>query len=334
MSIARLTALLIAIPSACDVTSAEDPVPRPPIIDVHAHVYSSDPRFDHHAPNPVTGKPLTADDEESHRRATLAEMDRYNIVKAVVSNDYDTVLRWKSAAPDRILCSYAFSIPDPPDADTLRDEHRANRLVSFGEIGLQYAGLAPTDPRMEPWYELAVELDVPMAFHVGLTKPGGIYDAYPDYRAALSDPLVLEEVLIRHPDLRVSVMHAGWPMLDSMIALMWAHPQVYVDISVINWAVPPARVSYLPRAPGGRRLRPTNHVRLRPDGLARGHRHGNRRRRVRRVPYRGPEARHLLQQRGAVLPAGVTAFGGCRFAGLLHVGGACVDRRFARSLRE
>jgi len=54
----------------------------------------------------------------------------------------------------------------------------------------------------------------------------------------LSNPLLLEEVLIRHPNLRLYVMHAGWPMLDDMLGLLHAHPQVYVDISVINWALP------------------------------------------------------------------------------------------------
>ena len=27
-------------------------------------------------------------------------------------------------------------------------------------------------------------------------------------------------------------------MLDQMVALMWAHPQVHVDIAVINWGLP------------------------------------------------------------------------------------------------
>ena len=36
------------------------------------------------------------------------------------------------------------------------------------------------------------------------------------------------------------MMHAGWPMLDNMVALLWAHSQVYVDISIVNWAVPRA----------------------------------------------------------------------------------------------
>lgn len=28
-------------------------------------------------------------------------------------------------------------------------------------------------------------------------------------------------------------MHAAWPMIDELLALMWVHPHVYVDISSI-----------------------------------------------------------------------------------------------------
>ena len=52
-------------------------------------------------PNPLTGQPMTATTEQAHMQATLAEMKKYNIVKAVVSNDYQAVLRWKAASPDR-----------------------------------------------------------------------------------------------------------------------------------------------------------------------------------------------------------------------------------------
>lgn len=33
-------------------------------------------------------------------------------------------------------------------------------------------------------------------------------------------------------------MHAGWPYLEDMKALMYAHLQVYVDLGVICWALP------------------------------------------------------------------------------------------------
>ena len=50
----------------------------------------------------------------------------------------------------------------------------------------------------------------------------------------LSNPLQMEEVLIRHPKLRVYTMHAGWPFLNEMIGLLYAHPQVYADVGILN----------------------------------------------------------------------------------------------------
>jgi predicted TIM-barrel fold metal-dependent hydrolase len=40
-------------------------------------------------------------------------------------------------------------------------------------------------------------------------------------------------------------MHAGLPMVEEMIMLMNAHPQVFVDISADNWGVPRAEFHYL-----------------------------------------------------------------------------------------
>ena len=219
-------------------TPAQQKQQAPPIIDVHVHGYEKDERWTHRVPNPASGQPMTATTEQAHMRATLAEMKKYNVVKAVVSSDYQAALRWKAAAPNQIMLSYGFDDPSAQDLDFLRREHAAGRLMALGEIGAQYEGLAPNDPKLERIYALAEELDVPVGIHIGLSKPGIAYDAAPKYRAAFSDPMLLEDVLIRHPKLRIYVMHAGWPMTEQMIALMWAHPQVYVDIAVINWALP------------------------------------------------------------------------------------------------
>jgi hypothetical protein len=51
---------------------------------------------------------MTATTEQAHMQATLAEMKQYNVVKAVVSNDYQVALRWKAASPDHIIPSYGF----------------------------------------------------------------------------------------------------------------------------------------------------------------------------------------------------------------------------------
>ena len=38
--------------------------------------------------------------------------------------------------------------------------------------------------------------------------------------------------------MRVDVMHAGWPFIEEMIALLYFHPQVNVDLGIIDWEIP------------------------------------------------------------------------------------------------
>jgi uncharacterized protein len=170
--------------------------------------------------------------EEEIMRQTLALLERYNVV-AVTSGSRALIRRWKAAAPDRILPSFG---AEP--ADSVRAWAASREIVAIGELGYQYQGLAPGDSVPERAFALAEQLDLPVGLHVGLGPPGAPYIGLPRYRMRLSNPLLLEETLIRHPRLRLYVMHAGWPFLDEMVGLMWAHPQVYVDVGVISWALP------------------------------------------------------------------------------------------------
>jgi len=226
-----LTSILLA---------AARPSPGPPVrvIDMHMHAMATDARWTARVANPVTGQAMVATDEEAHRAATFAAMKRTHIVKAMVSGDYEAVLRWKQAAPDQVIVGYSFDDPATVDLEFLRKEKAAGRLDAIGEVGSQYEGVAPNDPRLEPFYALAEELDLPFALHMHPGPPGAAYIGFPKIRPALGDPLLLEDVLVRHPRLRLYVMHAGWPFLENMIALLNAYPQVYVDVGVIDWTKP------------------------------------------------------------------------------------------------
>jgi uncharacterized protein len=172
------------------------------------------------------------------RQQTIAILRRRNII-GVTSGPAGMVEGYRRQAPERILPAISFGQQQPlPSPAELRRLHSAGRLRVIGELTFQYAGVAPDDPRVEPYYALAEELDVPVAIHIGPGPPGISYFGAPGYRMRLSDPLALEEVLMRHPKLRLYVMHAGWPLADRMIALMYAHPQVYVDTGVIDFAFP------------------------------------------------------------------------------------------------
>ncbi|MAW81169.1 MAG: metal-dependent hydrolase [Parvularcula sp.] len=176
-------------------------------------------------------------------KATIAAMEERHVI-GVLSGAPDETRRWRDAAPERFLPSLEFRIGrDNQTPEEIRSLLESGDFVALGEISNQYAGIAPDDERMAPFWALAEELDIPVAIHMGDGTVGTAYLAFPgagDYRAALSNPYLLEEVLIRHPRLRVSVMHYGAPLVDEMIAMLAAHPQVYIDIGGMQWYYPRA----------------------------------------------------------------------------------------------
>jgi uncharacterized protein len=62
---------------------------------------------------------------------------------------------------------------------------------------------------------LAEEFDIPVGIHKGEGRRAGLTRLTRASAAALGRPLLLEEVLIRRPKLRIYVMHAGWPLIAS-----------------------------------------------------------------------------------------------------------------------
>lgn len=191
--------------------------------------------------NPPCDDPLWSPESDAELMVqTIDVMSRRNVV-GVLSGTSDRVAVWMQAAPGRFFPGLTFQLgPDAPSPDALRQLHADGRLAVLAEVTNQYAGIAPGDRRMEPYWALAEELELPVGIHVGTGPPGAIYLGATGYRAALHSALTLEEVLVRHPRLRVYVMHAGYPLLDDLLALLYAHPQVYVDVGVIVFTQPPA----------------------------------------------------------------------------------------------
>ena len=171
---------------------------------------------------------------------TLAVMRRRNIY-GVVSGSMEFVRRWRQADPQRVVPAIGFEMgPKSASVDEIARLHESKDIAVFGEVTNQYVGVAPNEPAFEPYLAMAEQRGLPVAIHIGTGPPGAPYLAFPKYRASLHSALLLEEVLLRHPRLRIYVMHAGWPMLDDMLAVMWAHPQVYVDTGAIDYALPRA----------------------------------------------------------------------------------------------
>jgi predicted TIM-barrel fold metal-dependent hydrolase len=246
-----------------------------PILDMHLHAFAADaqgppplgictpiqpfPVWDPAAPyaqtfmamfkSPPCANPVWSPLTDAELMAqTIQVVERLNII-GVLSGSANRVAEWMTAAPGRFLPGLGFqlgSAGDQVSVDSLRALHAAGRLAVLAEVTNQYAGIAPDDDRMEPYWALAEELDIPVGIHLGPGPPGVIYLGAAGYRARLHSALTMEEVIVRHPRLRVYLMHAGYPMLDDLLAVLYAHPQVYVDVGVIVYTQPrPAFYRYL-----------------------------------------------------------------------------------------
>jgi len=234
-----LVTVTAAAALALHYTPATSPAqPRQPIIDMHLHadlppedVPEGVPAFCRPEPCHGTG---AATDNAATLEKTLAAMDRYNIVKAFLSGrDMAIVQRWVARAPKRFVPSPFMFKPGEPDPQTLRREYAAGRLRGLGEIATQLAGVAPNDPALKPYLALAEEFDLPVLIHTA-----GIGPYLPGFRSAAGNPLLLEDVLVRHPKLRVFIENAGFPYRGEMIAMMYQYPQLHADVSTISWIIP------------------------------------------------------------------------------------------------
>ncbi len=206
---------------------------------MHLHAFGYDEYGCPPPPNEITGNLPSAQNDQEAIAATLQAMERYDIVLAVASGPLDHVEQYKVAAPERIIGGACTGPRDPlPEVSRLRELFQSKDLEVLGELGLQYRGLKPTDPSMKPYFALAAELDVPVAVHTGLGAEGSPYGCCPNFRITLGNPNFIEDVLVRHPGLRVQLMHAGYPYLQETKAILAIYPQVYVGIAVINRVLP------------------------------------------------------------------------------------------------
>jgi predicted TIM-barrel fold metal-dependent hydrolase len=121
------------------------------------------------------------------------------------------------------------------DVSALAEQFQRGEALVLGELITQYVGLRPDEPVLDPYWALAQELDVPVMIHMGTSFPGTAYSGYPAFRLSLGNPMLLEEILVRYPRLRVWVAHGGQPWTQEVFALMQQYPQLYIDVATISW---------------------------------------------------------------------------------------------------
>jgi len=239
---------------------------RLPIIDMHLHAFSMDdippgtpacpgdqnlliPTIDpaeeldfskiFKCSNPI----FAAKDNLDLRDKTLSALKKYNIRRAMTEGPVEIVADWsKTKGGGVILPAVAFGKREDKSIEELKQLHANGQLAVLGEAYIQYRGHRPDDQRYEPYFALAEELDIPVGIHLGEGPPAAArFPGYEEYRASMGSPFLLEDILRKHPKLRIYVMHYGSPLVDEMISMMFTHPNLYVDVSCNNWGFPRAQ---------------------------------------------------------------------------------------------
>jgi predicted TIM-barrel fold metal-dependent hydrolase len=181
---------------------------------------------------PLCDRPLEpAADGADLMARTIEYLDRYDMYAVAMTQDFAQLEAWTRASA-RVFPSIQTGVTDF-DANRVRELVENGSVIAIGEVMSQYEGISPDDAELEKIWALAVEHDVPVGIH--MSAPGA---QLPDYVAGYGNPILIEPVLRRHPDLRLYLMHAGWPFLEETVSILRQYPKVYVDISFIDWQMP------------------------------------------------------------------------------------------------
>lgn len=118
-----------------------------------------------------------------------------------------------------------FAAIDPLDGDW-RDQ--LDEAIALGFSGVKlYPVLSlfdPVDPTFDDFYRIATAHGLVLLWHMGATPS-------PIGRLAVSQPLVIDEVARRHPDLKQVLAHMGHPWQRDTNIVLRKNPNVYADVS-------------------------------------------------------------------------------------------------------
>ncbi len=117
---------------------------------------------------------------------------------------------------------------DPLAAGALQEIDRGVHDLDLRgiKLGPNYQNFDPLCPEARAVYARAEGLGLPILFHQG-TSP--IRDA----PLRFAHPLMMDEIAMAHPDLRIVMAHMGHPWQADTIVVIRKHPHVYADVSAL-----------------------------------------------------------------------------------------------------
>lgn len=164
---------------------------------------------------------------------------------------HDYAFALQRANPDAIFGHWLQF--DPRRAlESIREFDRA-RAANGGFVGLcvngQVTKVPASDPLWEPFYQLAIESNIPVMILTGLTGIGQGLPGGAGYVLDHGHPRHIDAVAARYPELNILAARPAYPWQDEMIAILTHKPNVTYELH--GWG-PKQYGPALKKAIGGR----------------------------------------------------------------------------------
>jgi uncharacterized protein len=150
----------------------------------------------------------------------LEDMDANGVEKAILITQAgvkdDRAQRYANAEPGRFkLAVGGFNLLRPMKVVRSLESYVQDNPVACAVVGPSFWGdgmYPPTDPVYYPLYTKCCELDLPLCMNTGI--PG------PPIPGEVQNPIYLDRVCIRFPELHLCMIHGADPWWDTAIRLM------------------------------------------------------------------------------------------------------------------
>jgi predicted TIM-barrel fold metal-dependent hydrolase len=167
---------------------------------------------------------------EAHRRDT-AEADLtvvlgFSARHLGVGIPNEVIADYVRSDPKRFVGFAGLEPTDPSVVEQMREAHEMGlRGIKISPV---YQSFDPTDRQLWEFYREAERLDMPLLVHQGTTFAR---------RAPLkwANPILLEDVAIAFPRLRIIIAHLGHPWETEAVAVVRKQPNVFADVSALHY---------------------------------------------------------------------------------------------------
>ncbi|HDX9612666.1 hypothetical protein COF80_25735 [Bacillus toyonensis] len=163
------------------------------------------------------------------KKAVLLAFNAKRTLGVHVTNEYVSKLCAKY--PKYFVGFASFDAYEKPLCKKSLEQELTNYNLHGYKLAFGYLGISPNDPGWYPLYEDAEERSLPVLVHMGFT---------PIKQASLRycHPMLLNDVLIKFPNLNIIIAHMGWPWINDTLSLLKKYKNVYTDLSIVSFYQP------------------------------------------------------------------------------------------------